>query len=107
MIDIITKQNNQQINKNFDYYGTVFINTVDHQNMNCFHNTWAKLYIHRLPVISSQSDFSFCQSDYVTDGIPKTKKPIGNAFASEVGGLRFKSRAGQIGCSVANNSPLL
>ena len=43
MIDIITKQNNQQINKNFDYYGTVFINTVDHQNMNCFHNTWAKL----------------------------------------------------------------
>ena len=31
----------------------------------------------------------------------------GNAFVSGAGGLRFKSRAGQIGHSVANGSPLL
>ena len=31
----------------------------------------------------------------------------GNTFASGSGGLRFKSRAGQIGRSVANGSPLL
>ena len=31
----------------------------------------------------------------------------GNAFVSGEGGLRFKSRAGQIGHSVANGSPLL
>ena len=30
-----------------------------------------------------------------------------NAFISEVGGLRFKSRAGQIEHSVANDSPQL
>ena len=31
----------------------------------------------------------------------------GNAFVSGVGGLRFKSQAGQIGHSVANGSPPL
>ena len=31
----------------------------------------------------------------------------GNAFVSGAGGLRFKSRAGQIGHSVANGSPPL
>ena len=31
----------------------------------------------------------------------------GNAFVSEAGGLRFKSRAGQIEHSVANGSPPL
>ena len=31
----------------------------------------------------------------------------GNAFVSESGGLKFKSRAGQIGLSVANGSPPL
>ena len=31
----------------------------------------------------------------------------GNAFVSGAGGLRFKSRAGQVGHSVANGSPPL
>ena len=40
----------------------------------------------------------------------KIKRPVGrggNAFVSGTGGLRFKSRAGQIGHSVANGSPPL
>ena len=42
---------------------------------------------------------------------PNAIKPAswssGNAFVSGAGGLRFKSRAGQIGHSVANGSPPL
>ena len=37
----------------------------------------------------------------------KNQIKIGNAFVSGAGGLKFKSRAGQIGHSVANGSPPL
>ena len=37
----------------------------------------------------------------------QTGRSGNNAFVSVAGGLRFKSRAGQIGHSVANGSPLL
>ena len=39
--------------------------------------------------------------------LEKASWSSGNAFVSGAGGLRFKSRAGQIGHSVANGSPPL
>ena len=57
---------------------------------------WPRIFFLSPCVLDSTSE------KYIT--IFNLRKASGNAFVSGAGGLRFKSRAGQIGHSVANGS---